>query len=268
MSLPDIIRSARLKAEHAGSRRVTLEHLTPEQVEELAAATLEWLRGRPGKPSADHQGWIQVSASQAAVLSMWVADQNLSDGEQKTLRPLRQQVYDLLHARGLIEKPPGQGSSVQVTPGGLWQANARTVTRENLGAWMIKCNPKVWDLQGFLDDDGDLIEDWAVQGNYRSGLMAPGDLIFFWVTGTDRQSVPPGVWGVGHVVAPCDWDVYQGDEGKSAADGYWLDRKRRTASELFCVRRHSAVRRASAEGGHRRGPALRKPGSAEKPADG
>lgn len=234
MSVPEIIRSARLKAERTGSSRVALKHLPPEQIEELANATLDWLRLRPAKPSPDHPGWIQVSASQSAVLSMWVADQNLSDEEQKCLRPLRREIYDLLDERGLIEKPPGQGTSVQVSPADGQLASPRLVTRENLGAWMVKCNPKVWDLQGFLDADWAFIENWSVQENYRSSLMAPGDLVFFWVTGPDRQALTPGIWGVGHVVAPCDWLLHQADDGDEPADdGYWLDQDAEQRATYF-----------------------------------
>ncbi len=233
MSVSDIIRSAQRKAAQAGSPRVTVEHLSPEQVVELADATLDWLRRRPGRPSAVHEGWMQVSAAQAGVLPMWAADENLPEDERRALRPLRQQIYDLLHERGLIEKPPGQGSPIQVSPAREATARLRKVTRENVGAWMVKCNPKVWDLQGFLDDNGDVIEDWSVQENYRSALMVPDDLVFFWVTGTDRQALTPGAWGVGHVVAPCDRAVRQHEADEPADDGHWLDRDARRRATYF-----------------------------------
>ncbi|TDW98229.1 putative RNA-binding protein with PUA-like domain [Kribbella sp. VKM Ac-2566] len=176
---------------------------------------------------------MQISAAQAGVLRMWAADESLSEGERQGLRPLRQQIYDLLEEGGLIEKPPGQGSPVQVSPAWDGRAILRKVTRENLGAWMVKCNPSVWDLEGFLDDNGEVIDAWAVQENYRSALMMPGDVVFFWVTGTDRQALTPGVWGVGHVVAPCDWDVRQDVAEDSADNGYWLDRDARLRAFYF-----------------------------------
>lgn len=111
-------------------------------------------------------------------------------------------------------------------------ANGPKVTRENLGAWMVKCNPKVWDLAGYLDDGGRTIDDWSVQENYRSELMAPGDLVFFWVTGPADAQLTPGVWGVGHVVAPSDWFVGVADADPTD-DGYWLDHEARLQASYF-----------------------------------
>jgi predicted RNA-binding protein with PUA-like domain len=233
VSVLGIIRSAQQKAAEAGSPYVTIDHLTPDQVEQLADVTLDWLRRRPSKPSTVQRGWRQVSAAQAGVLPMWAVDDALSDEERKALRPLRRDIYDLLDQQGLIKKPPGQGSPIQVSPAGGALPKGPKVTRENLGAWMVKCNPKVWDLQSFLDDGGEVIDDWSVQENYRSALMEPGDLVFFWVTGTDRQALTPGVWGVGHVVAPSDWAVFQDDADAPEDDGYWLDREARLRATYF-----------------------------------
>jgi predicted RNA-binding protein with PUA-like domain len=127
-----------------------------------------------------------------------------------------------------------------VSPEGGAQAPDKKVTRQNLGAWMVKCNPKVWDLEGFLQDGNDLIDDWSVQENYRSALMQPGDLIFFWVTGNDRARLTPGVWGVGHVVAPTTWEVYPADD---EADGYWLDHEARLRARHFAQVRIPLVER-------------------------
>jgi hypothetical protein len=40
---------------------------------------------------------------------------------------------------------------------------ATAITAQNLGAWLLGCNPAgVWDLAGFVADGGDWIDDWSV----------------------------------------------------------------------------------------------------------
>jgi hypothetical protein len=81
------------------------------------------------------------------------------------------------------------------------------------GAWMIKCNPEVWDIEGFMADGRVDIEGWRVQRNYRVGLMEAGDPCYLWVSGS-RRAVPPGVWGKGTIA---------GDAGVGDGDEYWFD---------------------------------------------
>jgi len=92
---------------------------------------------------------------------------------------------------------------------------ANAVSRSNLGAWLLKCNPALWDLAAFIRS-GDRIRSWAVQRNYRAAMMAPGDRVLFWVSGDGRGGLPRGIWGAGHVVAPAeDW--------VDAEHGFWRD---------------------------------------------
>ena len=96
------------------------------------------------------------------------------------------------------------------------------ITRDNLGAWLLKCNPALWDLPGFLASGEPSIQSWAVQRNYRAAMMAPGDRVLFWVSGDGRYGVPRGIWGAGRVVAPAeDW--------VDAEHGYWRDEESRRA---------------------------------------
>jgi EVE domain len=82
----------------------------------------------------------------------------------------------------------------------------RAVDRERLGAWLLKCNPTVWDLRALLDSGADRLTSWAVQPGYRSRLMEPGDRVLFWVSGDGRDGLGRGVWGLGHTVAePEPW---------------------------------------------------------------
>ena len=92
---------------------------------------------------------------------------------------------------------------------------APAVSRSELGAWMLKCNPALWDLRGFISSGERGLTSWAVQRNYRSALMAPGDRVLFWVSGDGRGGLVRGIWGAGFVVAePEDWV----DE----EHGFWL----------------------------------------------
>jgi hypothetical protein len=103
----------------------------------------------------------------------------------------------------------------------------RRVTLANLGAWMITCNPKVWDLATFLELDEEVIEDWSVVPSYRTELMAAGQPIMFWVTGADDDSPEPGLWGAG---------VVTGEVGtRPVADnpGLWLDEQRQRRRRAF-----------------------------------
>ncbi len=60
---------------------------------------------------------------------------------------------------------------------------ARAVDRDRLGAWLLKANPAVWDLRGFLDSGERRLTSWAVRPGYRSALMQPGDRVLFYSDG-------------------------------------------------------------------------------------
>ena len=93
----------------------------------------------------------------------------------------------------------------------------RAVDRDRLGAWILKCNPSVWDLRGLLDSGADRLTSWAVQPGYRTRLMAPGDRVLFWVSGDGRDGLSRGVWGLGHILAePEQW--------VESTQGFWRSR--------------------------------------------
>ena len=91
---------------------------------------------------------------------------------------------------------------------------ARTVDREQLGAWLLKCNPTAWDLRGFLDSGEERVTSWSVRPGYRSALMTAGDPVLFWVSGDGRQGFDRGVWGLGHVLA-------EAEAWSEASRGFW-----------------------------------------------
>ncbi len=125
------------------------------------------------------------------------------------------------------------------------------VTRENLGAWVLKCNPQVWDLGGFLDDGNDYIDSWSVVDNYRTSLMEPGDRVIFWVSGPLTGRLARGIWGLGHVTGSpgARVDEYEEDEteadaeepvaddgvdtGREPTEGYWIDLEKEACVSFF-----------------------------------
>ena len=100
----------------------------------------------------------------------------------------------------------------------------KTVTRENLGAWVLRCNPKTWDVAAFVDEGCRSITGWSVTSGYRSELMAPGDRALFWVMGTDK-AYTRGIWGIGTVTG-------YAKPIEELTDGYWLDQNARRAADL------------------------------------
>ena len=75
---------------------------------------------------------------------------------------------------------------------------------DDLGAWLIKGNADRTDLDGRFARDP-VVSSWCVRPGYRAGLMAAGQPVVFWASGS-RGRLPYGVWGVGRVSGPPRWD--------------------------------------------------------------
>jgi hypothetical protein len=69
------------------------------------------------------------------------------------------------------------------------------VTPEVLGAWVIKCNPRITPVEP-MRAAGRAHPRWCVAANYRSRLIRPGQRVLFWVAAHPQR----GVWGAGRVV--------------------------------------------------------------------
>ena len=95
---------------------------------------------------------------------------------------------------------------------------ALAVSRDDLGAWLLKANPNVWDVRALVDSGERRLTSWAVQRNYRSALMRPGDRVLFWVSGDGRTGVTRGLWGDGEIVAEAE-DWVDAEQGLWLADG-------------------------------------------------
>ncbi|GAA0400581.1 hypothetical protein GCM10009541_49660 [Micromonospora gifhornensis] len=72
-------------------------------------------------------------------------------------------------------------------------------TTFDLGAWLLKCNPAMWDLPRFIGDGNHTIRSWTVS-RYRERFTA-GQPVLFWVTGPTGAFPTPGLWGAGVVTA-------------------------------------------------------------------
>jgi hypothetical protein len=68
------------------------------------------------------------------------------------------------------------------------------VTVESLGAWVIKCNPRMTPVDAMLAA-GETKPHWCVADNYRSRLIRPGQRVLFWVSAHPRR----GFWGAGRI---------------------------------------------------------------------
>lgn len=103
----------------------------------------------------------------------------------------------------------------------------RKVNVGNLGAWMVKCNPDKWDFRGFRESGRTDIDDWSVVPSYRTELMAEGQTVLFWVTGSERSDLKPGLWGLGTVCGP----IFRNQPGDEP--GFWLDEEHRRRTKHF-----------------------------------
>lgn len=85
-------------------------------------------------------------------------------------------------------------------------ARATRVQRSDVGAWLITCNPRKWDIEGYRASGRTSIKSWAVSG-YRSELMQRNDLVFLWVTGSRLPGPTPGLRGIGRIAGPAALNV-------------------------------------------------------------
>lgn len=70
----------------------------------------------------------------------------------------------------------------------------RSVSAEEFGAWVIKCNPRLTPVETMVAA-GRAKPSWCVAANYRSRLIRPGHQVLFWVAAHPQR----GLWGAGHV---------------------------------------------------------------------
>lgn len=111
------------------------------------------------------------------------------------------------------------------TPTSHFAAPDRPVTDETLGAWVFKCNPKVYDLPAQIADGERFIDSWSVAGNnYRSVMIGSGHKAILWMSGPETGSAPRGIWGIG-------WTTGTMFDASTLGSGYWVDQEQAAAVE-------------------------------------
>ena len=65
-----------------------------------------------------------------------------------------------------------------------------------IGAWLLKAHRDVWDVVGAMRA-GEPIDSWPLVASYRLEMMAPGQRCVLWLTGSDRDDPPPGIYAAG-----------------------------------------------------------------------
>jgi hypothetical protein len=115
-----ILRNALAESDKRGVRRPRITDLTVDEVQTLSAATLQFLRTRPNRPSS-WPGWVEVGSFEAGVNRWWSAEieEPFPSDISKRLQTLRGDVYDHLEdEQGLIVKGRGQMSPIHLSPVG------------------------------------------------------------------------------------------------------------------------------------------------------
>lgn len=115
-----ILRKALAKSDERGVRRPRITDLTSDEVQVLSAATLQFLRTRPSRPSS-WPGWVEIDSFEAGVNRWWNAeiDEPFPSDTSKRLQTLRGDIYDHLEdEQGLIVKGQGQMAAIHLAPTG------------------------------------------------------------------------------------------------------------------------------------------------------
>jgi hypothetical protein len=68
----------------------------------------------------------------------------------------------------------------------------RILDRETVGAWLLKANPSVYDVESALAN-GVSFDSWRLAPTYRVGLISPRDPVVLWLSGPERGIVAAGV---------------------------------------------------------------------------
>jgi hypothetical protein len=76
----------------------------------------------------------------------------------------------------------------------------RLVRLADLGAWLLKGAADRRDLAARFARDP-RVDMWGVHPSYRTELMAAGQPVLFWGSGS-RHRLPYGIWGLGQVTGP------------------------------------------------------------------
>ena len=206
------------EAEAHGEPRLRLGRLAVDDREELLAATATRLQSRrPARRTA------KPVTLEKEIQDWWARLLGYADARrQQRLNSLRNEVFVVLAESDVIRRE--EAGWTVVAPSRA--AAGPMVTRENLGAWVLKANPSTWDVSGWIHDRGGSLDTWPVARNYRSQLMTPGDDVLLWVSGND-PTCPAGIRARGTVTGPCHDAQGEGP--------HWVDRAAMKRADYFAA---------------------------------
>lgn len=75
------------------------------------------------------------------------------------------------------------------------------LTREDVGGWVMKANPVVWDIHG-AREAGEELTSFRLTPSYRLDLLEVGDPVLIWVTRDHRRGLPAGFMADAEVAGP------------------------------------------------------------------
>ena len=92
----------------------------------------------------------------------------------------------------------------------LWNAAAmaprgRAITRESLGAWVLKGSPLVQPMGELVRTGFARVTGRCVAPTYRTDLVEAGQAVLFWISGGDL-STPPGIYAQGRTTGRVEHD--------------------------------------------------------------
>jgi hypothetical protein len=83
-----------------------------------------------------------------------------------------------------------------------------------VGGWLLKANPQVWDIATAIERGVEL-DWWRLRPSYRVNLVLPGQPCSLWITASSAH--PAGLWAIGEIRGVPELDV--GDP----EDNLWCD---------------------------------------------
>lgn len=101
--------------------------------------------------------------------------------------------------------------------------NARAVTANTLGAWLIKGSEDVYPVDKLIRNRFSTVTGWSLRETYRTDLIKPNQPVLFWISGSSKI-YPAGIYAEGHTTGIAMADV---------ADDEWVDPAERGRSKLF-----------------------------------
>lgn len=102
------------------------------------------------------------------------------------------------------------------------------LTRADIGAWVIKANPSIWDVHAVIED-GAPLNSYRLYDTYRLDLLREGDLVLVWITRDGDR--PNGFLGHAFLDGPPEL-------GRGGGE-YWTDEDERDAFRPYVPLRGS-----------------------------